>query len=105
MRLQRSPGFAQFGNVRIHELQRVIELEANPWSSPQDQDDCSLSAEEMARATSQLVIVVCCMNEDISITEGVLSGIPHACLVILVSNSDRFPVDNYQAEVDMLRQF
>ena len=37
--------------------------------------------------------------------EGVLSGIPHDCLTIIVSNSPRQPVDRYKLEKEALEQF
>jgi mannosyl-3-phosphoglycerate synthase len=54
---------------------------------------------------TQLVIVVPCMNESRSVIEGVLSGIPHDCLIVLVSNSDRGPVDRYEIEAQTVEQF
>ena len=52
-----------------------------------------------------MVIVVPCMNETRSVIEGVLSGIPHDCLIVLVSNSDRDPVDRYEIEAQTVEQF
>ncbi|PRY31276.1 mannosyl-3-phosphoglycerate synthase [Pseudosporangium ferrugineum] len=52
-----------------------------------------------------MVIVVPCMNETRSVIEGVLSGIPHDCLIVLVSNSDKLPVDRYEIEAQTLEQF
>jgi mannosyl-3-phosphoglycerate synthase len=43
----------------------------------------------------QLAIVVPCMNDDCETLEGVLSGIPNACLTVVVSNSNN---SNYDAE-------
>ena len=35
--------------------------------------------------------------------EGVLRGIPHNCLIIVVSNSKREPIDRYEIENDVLQ--
>src|ERR1700759_141796 len=102
MRLADSFRSERFGAVRIQELQRVIEL------------DSGTSAEAVSRIVppdafraveSQMVIVVPCMNETRSVVEGVLSGIPHDCLIVIVSNSDRRPVDRYEIEVQTAEQF
>ncbi|AGZ45630.1 mannosyl-3-phosphoglycerate synthase [Actinoplanes friuliensis DSM 7358] len=34
-----------------------------------------------------------------------LSGIPHDCLIVLVSNSDKLPVDRYEIEAQTVEQF
>jgi mannosyl-3-phosphoglycerate synthase len=45
------------------------------------------------------------MNEEFKTIESVLSGIPHDCLIILVSNSTRHSVDRYQTEINILKNF
>ncbi|WP_082772322.1 mannosyl-3-phosphoglycerate synthase [Actinoplanes sp. TFC3] len=109
MRLADSFRSERFGAVRIQELQRVIELDSG---AVHDTGQPSLSAgsrvvppEAMRAVESQMVIVVPCMNETRSVIEGVLSGIPHDCLIVLVSNSDRRPVDRYEIESQTLEQF
>ncbi|GAA0508590.1 mannosyl-3-phosphoglycerate synthase [Paractinoplanes deccanensis] len=92
MRLADSFRSERFGAVRIHELQRVIELDSG-------------SSEALRAVESQMVVVVPCMNETRSVIEGVLSGIPHDCLIVLVSNSDRQPVDRYESEAQTVEQF
>jgi len=106
MRLADSFRSERFGAVRIHELQRVIELDSG---APADVDQPSRStivpAEAIRAIEAEMVIVVPCMNEARSVIEGVLSGIPHDCLIVLVSNSDRRPVDRYEIEVQTVEQF
>jgi mannosyl-3-phosphoglycerate synthase len=41
----------------------------------------------------------------LSLLEGVLSGIPNECLIIIVSNSQRYPTDRYSMEVEMVKQY
>lgn len=53
----------------------------------------------------QMVVVVPCMNETRRVIEGVLSGIPHGCLIVVVSNSARHPVDRYEIETQTVEQF
>jgi mannosyl-3-phosphoglycerate synthase len=109
MRLADSFRSERFGAVRIHELQRVIELDSGAVA---DAGQPGLSAgsrivgpEALRAVETQLVIVVPCMNETRSVIEGVLSGIPHDCLIVLVSNSDRSPVDRYEIEAQTVEQF
>ncbi|KAK3339743.1 hypothetical protein B0T25DRAFT_362418 [Lasiosphaeria hispida] len=71
-----------------------------------DTSAVSISHAVLDKILAQMVIIVPCMDESPEIIEGVLSGIPHSCLIIIVSNSTRKPSnDGYQAEVEMLRNF
>ena len=109
MRLADSFRSERFGAVRIHELQRVIELDsgavADTGASGQSSGSRVVTPESMRAIESEMVIVVPCMNETRSVIEGVLSGIPHDCLIVLVSNSDRRPVDRYEIESQTVEQF
>jgi mannosyl-3-phosphoglycerate synthase len=109
MRLADSFRSERFGAVRIHELQRVIELDSGAVA---DSGESGISAgsrvvgpDALRAVETQMVIVVPCMNEQRSVIEGVLSGIPHDCLIVLVSNSDRRPVDRYEIEAQTVEQF
>src|SRR6478609_8843196 len=92
MRLADSFRSERFGAVRIHELQRVIELDSGMSAGAGSR---IVAPDELRAVESQMVIVVPCMNEARGVIEGVLSGIPHDCLIVLVSNSDRAPVDRF----------
>ncbi|MDT5033116.1 MAG: mannosyl-3-phosphoglycerate synthase [Actinoplanes sp.] len=106
MRLADSFRSERFGAVRIHELQRVIELDSGAVAEPALSAGSRVVGPEALRAVeTHLVIVVPCMNETRSVIEGVLSGIPHDCLIVLVSNSDRAPVDRYESEAQTVEQF
>jgi len=102
MRLADSFRSERFGAVRIQELQRVIELDAGTSA---DAGTRIVPTDELRAVESQMVIVVPCMNETRSVIEGVLAGIPHDCLIVLVSNSDRSPVDRYEIEAQTVEQF
>jgi mannosyl-3-phosphoglycerate synthase len=52
-----------------------------------------------------MAIVVPIKNDKIKLFEGVLSGIPHDCLIIVVSNSRRTLTDRYIMEMDVVKQF
>ncbi|MEU8231979.1 mannosyl-3-phosphoglycerate synthase [Actinoplanes sp. NPDC048967] len=105
MRLADSFRSERFGAVRIHELQRVIELDSGALGDTFSAGSRVVSFEALRAVESQMVIVVPCMNESRSVIEGVLSGIPHDCLIVLVSNSDKLPVDRYEIEAQTLEQF
>jgi mannosyl-3-phosphoglycerate synthase len=110
MRLEFSNRTERFGAVRISPLQRVVEIE----SSATDHEVKRVSGDAATRIVGRdmlqqierdLVIVVPCMNEPRRVIEGVLAGIPHDCLIVLVSNSDRTPVDRYDIELRSLEEF
>jgi hypothetical protein len=103
MRLADSFRSERFGAVRIHELQRVIELDSG--TSAAGAGSRIVPAEALRAIESEMVLVVPCMNETRGVIEGVLSGIPHDCLIVLVSNSDRHPVDRYEIEAQTVEQF
>jgi mannosyl-3-phosphoglycerate synthase len=102
MRLADSFRSERFGAVRIHELQRVIELDAGASAGAGSR---IVPADALRDVESRMVIVVPCMNEARGVIEGVLPGIPHDCLIVLVSNSDRAPVDRYEIEAQTVEQF
>jgi mannosyl-3-phosphoglycerate synthase len=105
MRLADSFRSERFGAVRIHELQRVIELDSGAPHDAFSAGSRVVPPEALRAVETQMVIVVPCMNESRSVIEGVLSGIPHDCLIVLVSNSDKLPVDRYEIEAQTLEQF
>ncbi|HLT09778.1 MAG TPA: mannosyl-3-phosphoglycerate synthase [Micromonosporaceae bacterium] len=109
MRLEHPHRTERFGAVHIRELQRVVELDSGEERLMRGADDlgpsCSVSTQAIRSIERDLVIVVPCMNETRKVIEGVLAGIPHDCLIILVSNSDRQPVDRYAMEVESVEQF
>src|SRR4030042_572810 len=53
----------------------------------------------------KMAIVIPIKDEKLKLLEGILSGIPHDCHVIVVSGSERSPVDRFMMEVQMLKQF
>lgn len=93
--------------MRIHELQRVIELDSGvtDHAGHRGRPSMRVPLAAMRQVESDMVVVVPCMNETRRVIEGVLAGIPHDCLIVLVSNSDRRPVDRYGIEVQTVEQF
>jgi mannosyl-3-phosphoglycerate synthase len=109
MRLEHSYRTERFGAVRINELQRVVEIDSGERGSDPARPHSGiaevLSREALRRIEREMVIVVPCMNEPRRVLDGVLAGIPHDCLIVLVSNSDRRPADRYDMEQRALEQF
>lgn len=109
MRLEHPHRTERFGAVHIRELQRVVELDSGEECRTRESDDlgptCRVSTDAIRMIERDLVVVVPCMNETRRVIEGVLAGIPHDALIILVSNSDRQPVDRYGMEAEAVEQF
>ena len=110
MRLEFSNRTERFGAVRISPLQRVVEIESSATDEevervPEDAATRIVGRDTLRQIERDLVIVVPCMNEPRRVIEGVLAGIPHDCLIVLVSNSDRAPVDRYDIELRSLEEF
>lgn len=106
MRLERPHRTERFGAVRINELQRVIELDCGEGGPPGGRGrDLRVPSDALRAVERDMVIVVPCMNETRPVIEGVLAGIPHGCLIVLISNSSRRPVDRYDIEVQTVEQY
>jgi mannosyl-3-phosphoglycerate synthase len=99
----------RIGAVSIHALQKIYELDSgetpriNAYSH--EHSTRAYSYQELSSIFRELAIVIPLKNEKISLLEGVLSGIPNECLIIIVSNSERAPVDRFSMEVEMIRQY
>jgi mannosyl-3-phosphoglycerate synthase len=65
----------------------------------------SVGNAEISEIERKMAIVIPIKGERLRLLEGVLSGIPHDCLTIIVSNSPRQPVDRFKLEKEALEQF
>ncbi|CAO2649977.1 Nn.00g012690.m01.CDS01 [Neocucurbitaria sp. VM-36] len=116
MRLHILPGSTRLGDVEVHEASRVTELDAGHFLEPNNSQlpnghvsssqvghgNIPFSHASLHAIETQLAIIVPCMNEDLAILDGVLHGIPHECLIILVSNSNPC---NFRVEGELLTDF
>ncbi|KAH8724765.1 mannosyl-3-phosphoglycerate synthase [Phaeosphaeriaceae sp. PMI808] len=116
MRLSITPGSVRVGDVEVHELSRVTELDAGYFlninkahninggssTSTNNNINAAFSHDSLRFIETQLAIVIPCMNEEQFILDGVLHGVPHECLIILVSNSSP---SNFKAECRLLVEF
>lgn len=96
----------RFGAISLHGVQRVYELDSGFSNGrPTSETIRSIGNEEIAEIEKKMAIVIPIKGERLKLLEGVLSGIPHDCLTIIVSNSPRQPVDRYKLEKEALEQF
>ena len=108
MRIEIPREVERFGSIQIYDVQKVWELDAGLKyseleSKPKDRRVINrIAYESLQEIQQEMAIVVPIKDERIKLLEGVLSGIPHHCTVILVSNSKREPVDRFQIEKDAL---
>jgi mannosyl-3-phosphoglycerate synthase len=96
----------RFGATSLHGVQRVYELDSGfDDGRPVSESIVNIGNNQIADIERRMAIVIPTKGERLRLLEGVLSGIPHDCLTIIVSNSPRQPVDRYKLEKDALQQF
>ncbi len=106
MRITSPANVERFGSVRIHSLQHVLELDSGGIRTKTVKKTVGIrqiNESALADFGNKLAIVVPIKDEKIKLYEGVLRGIPHNCLIIVVSNSKREPIDRYEIENDVLQ--
>jgi len=102
LRLEIPRYLERFGAVKIYDVQRVIEIDGGASKEHSEVFVLRFTNAELGEVESNMAIVVPVKNENPKVLEGVISGIPHDVLVIVVSNSTREPIDRYQIELDTL---
>ena len=108
MRIESSKQLEHLGAVRIHDVRRVLELDSGsrvPTVLKENIEAQKIERETIEAVQQKLAIVLPVKNEDPKIFEGVLSGIPHDCLMIVVSNSQLGEIDNFRKEQEVLSRF
>ena len=108
MRIEQPRRSERFGAVHIHEPTQVIEIDSglNPAAEDPGSDAAALvRPAELSDVEQSMAVVVPTLNERRKVIEGVLSFIPHDCLIVLVSGSQREPVDRYSIESDSVGAF
>lgn len=63
-----------------------------------------VNEETIKHFEDRMAVVVPVKDEKLKLFEGVVSGVPHDCLVIVISNSQRRKVDRLRMEGDALSQ-
>jgi mannosyl-3-phosphoglycerate synthase len=100
--------FEHLGSVRIQGVRRVVELDSGTKPMPGTRESTEtqrIEREAIEAIERKMAIVLPTMNEDLKLFEGVLSGIPHDCTIIVVSNSQRQEIDTFKIEQDILTRF
>ena len=96
----------RFGATSLHGVQRVYELDSGfDDGRPVSESIVNIGNNQIADIERRMAIVIPTKGERLRLLEGVMSGIPHDCLTIIISNSPRQPVDRYKLEKEALQQF
>jgi mannosyl-3-phosphoglycerate synthase len=93
------------GPVKIHDVCHALELDSGSDAGSLSKDNAGtrrISRESCSSIEQKLAIVLPVKNEDLKVFEGVLSGIPHDCLMIVISNSN---TDYFKSEKDIVNRF
>jgi len=101
------PRFTErFGTISMHGVQRVYELDSGYKTGKSKSEAIrTIDNEVISEIEGKMAIVIPIKGERLKLLEGVLSGIPHDCLTIIVSNSPRHPIDRYKLEREAIEQF
>jgi mannosyl-3-phosphoglycerate synthase len=108
MRLELPKNVERFGAVRFGDLQKVFELDCGGAEALMPQASHAIQAvpyRELNKIYRDMAVVIPVRSERLKLVEGVLCGVPHPCLIIVVSNSPLHPVDRFSMEVDALDDF
>lgn len=104
------PAYAErFGANLFHKVQKIYELDGGyeldtEFSSPFHVIR-QVPYEQLYAIEKEMAIVIPVKDERLRLLEGVLSGIPHHCLPIIISNSKKDPVDRFRMEENMVDTF
>ncbi len=108
MRIELPREVERFGAIRFGGLQKVFELDSGLKRDKLPQKGSTITQipyEELYDIEKDTAIVVPVYKECLKLVEGVLCGILHQCLIIIVSNSPISPIDRYTMEKEALRAF
>lgn len=109
MRIEIPTNAERFGANLFYPVQKIYELDGgfevdsafdNPFHVIQQ-----IPYEQLYGIEKDLAIVIPVKDERLRLLEGVLSGIPHACLPIILSNSKSEPIDRFRMERNMVDTF
>ena len=108
MRIETQRYTERFGSVRLNEVQKVLELDsgrAEESKSPKDIAVLKIEEEVIRGYEEKMAIAIPIKDEKLKLFEGVISGVPHDCHIIVVSNSKRKGIDRFRMERDALSQY
>ncbi len=107
MRIESGKQIEHSGAVRIHPVRRVLELDSGtiPSQFKESVGPQRIERDVIAGIQQKMAIVLPIKGEGLKVFEGVLCGVPHDCLMIVVSNSQRGEIDDFKKEQETLNQF
>jgi mannosyl-3-phosphoglycerate synthase len=108
MRIEVPREAERLGATLFYGVQKVYELDAGLVRGEADAVDQIIrpvAYEAIEAVCSDMAVVVPVRGERIKLLEGVLAGVPHSCLVIVVSNSDREPIDRFILELNAVLKY
>lgn len=108
MRIELPKTSERFGAVTFGELQKVFELDCGEDNGAGYKANHAIQQIPYPMLNDiyrDMAIVMPVHSERLKLVEGVLCGIPHTCMTIIVSNSPTAPVDRFKMEQDALRDF
>ena len=109
MRIELPARAERFGANQFYNIQKIYELDggyefdgefASPFHVIQQ-----IKREQLFEIECDMAIVIPVKNERLRLLESALCGIPHDCLPIIISNSQRDPVDRFRMEQSMVDTF
>ncbi|MCC6459167.1 MAG: mannosyl-3-phosphoglycerate synthase [Saprospiraceae bacterium] len=109
MRLEIPTNAERFGANTFYQVQKIYELEGGygidtEFDSPFHVIQ-QIPYDRLHEIEKDLAIIIPVKNERLRLLEGVLCGIPHACLPIVLSNSQNEPTDRFRMECSMVDTF
>ena len=109
MRLELPARAERFGGNLFYNIQKIYEIDGGfdfdgEFSSPFHVIQ-QIPREQLYEIERHMAIVIPVKNERLRLLESTLCGIPHDCLPIIVSNSQREPVDRFRMEQSMVDNF
>ncbi len=108
MRLEIPRDTERLGAVLIHHTQNVLELDAGPRQHASTNHEAVLQRipyDSLYEIEKRMAVVVPMRNERLKLARGVLTGIPNHCLTLVISNSEREPVDRFALEREAFYNF
>ncbi len=107
MRIETFRYTERMGAVLLRDIQKIIELDSGLEMEEEGEARGVLKVSERTIYEMQrkMAIIIPTKNEKIRLFENCISGVPHECLKIIVSNSDVRPINRFELEKETLQQF
>ena len=92
MRIEKQRYTERFGSIKINDVQKVLELDSGKWADEPLKEEIAvdkIEEEVIKHFEAKMAIIIPVKDEKLKLFEGVISGVPHECLIIVVSNSEQ----------------